>query len=253
MVIETESKVLLVDPMLGAKGTLPPFAFLRFKSRKNPTVSLPEESDALLERVTHAIISHRHPDHLDEAGITFLKEKEIPVLCSIHDEEILHKQGLTIHQTFDYWEKQQFSGGYITGIPAIHGYGFVTKFMGDVMGFLLELPGEPSVYLSSDTIYTDDVHQVLTEYKPDISVVACGAAQFDVFRPLLMNMDEIIRFVRHSPGKIIANHLEAINHCPTTRKQLRSKLVEEELQDKVIIPKDGESIELRKINSGKIQ
>ncbi|GAA5521262.1 MBL fold metallo-hydrolase [Aliifodinibius salicampi] len=244
MVIETERKVLLVDPMLGDKGTLPPFAFIRSKPRKNPTVSLPEGSKALLDSVTHAIITHRHPDHLDGAGIAFLKEKEIPVLCSVHDKEILHKQGLAIHKTFDYWEQKEFSGGYITGIPATHGYGFVTKFMGDVMGFLLELPGEPSIYLSSDTIFTNGVNQVLTEYGPDVSVVACGSAQFDIFRPLLMNMDEIIQFVRQSPGKVIANHLEAINHCPTTRKQLRNMLEEEKLQDKVFIPNDGESIEL---------
>ena len=33
MVIETEKDVILVDPMLGKKGTLPTFTFFRFKAQ----------------------------------------------------------------------------------------------------------------------------------------------------------------------------------------------------------------------------
>lgn len=59
-----------------------------------------------------------------------------------------------------------------------------------------------------------------------------------------MTLKDIIKFVELSPGKVIANHLEALNHCPTTRKQLREKLTEKGLQDKVYIPNDGEAVEV---------
>ncbi len=93
--------------------------------------------------------------------------------------------------------------------------------MGNVMGFYIELPNQQSIYISSDTIYTSAVDEVLKTYKPQITIVAAGSAQFDLFNPVLMRMDDILTFVRNSPGKVIANHLEAINHCPTTRKGLR--------------------------------
>ncbi|WP_298516867.1 MBL fold metallo-hydrolase [uncultured Kordia sp.] len=239
-IIETEQDVILVDPMLGPKGIMPPFTFFRAKARKNPTVSLPDSCNDILQKVTHCLVTHRHPDHLDTAAIRFLKEKMIPVTCSYKDEKILKKKGLKVVNSLSYKKKTAFLDGIIEGIPAKHGYGFIAKPMGNVMGFYMELPNQPSIYISSDTIYTEAVDEVLKQYKPEITVVAAGSAQFDLFSPVLMTLDDILTFVRNSPGKVIANHLEAINHCPTTRKGLRETLEKHGLSDKVYIPQDGE-------------
>ena len=125
----------------------------------------------------------------------------------------------------------------------MHGYGFVTKPKGNVTGFFIQLPNEKSIYSSSVTIYIDTVDKVLKEYKPVIRVVAFGTAQLDIFKPLLMTMAEIIRFVQNSPDKVITNHLEAVNHCPTTGEQLRSKLTTYGVLGKAYVPQDGEMIE----------
>ncbi|MGG1267766.1 hypothetical protein [Brevibacillus laterosporus] len=45
---------------------------------------------------------------------------------------------------------------------------------------------------------------------------------------------------------IIALHMDTINHCLVTRADLRSRLEEEKLLDQVMIPEDGEWIELWK-------
>ena len=37
---------------------------------------------------------------------------------------------------------------------------------------------------------------------------------------------DIIQFTKNAPGKVIMNHLEAVNHCPTTRAGLKETLVE---------------------------
>lgn len=158
----------------------------------------------------------------------------------------LKKKGLDVTQTIDYWKQTNFLGGKIEGIPACHGYGFTAKLGGNVMGFYIELPNQPSLYLSSDTIYTDVVDKVLTEYKPEICVVAAGSAQFDIFKPLLMTIEDIVKFIKNSPHKVIANHMEAVNHCPTTREQLKSILDKEGFSDKTFIPEDGEVMEFRK-------
>jgi hypothetical protein len=59
-----------------------------------------------------------------------------------------------------------------------------------------------------------------------------------------MPMEEILEFIRLSPSKVIANHLEALNHCPITRVQLREELIKNDLSDKVYIPDDGETLDI---------
>lgn len=241
-IIETGARFILVDPMLGRKGSGMPFTLFRFKARKNPTVELPEIAERLLDRVTHCLITHLHPDHIDQAAAKFLAERKIPVACSHLDRKKLEKQGLNIQLALQYWEPQNFLEGNIIGIPAIHGYGFVRKIAGNVMGFYLELQGDSSTYISSDTIYTDHVDRVLKEYEPDISVVAAGMAQLDFGDKLLMNEQDIVKFVQQSPGQVIANHMEALNHCPNTRASLKRILEDHDLIQKVLIPSDGETL-----------
>ena len=240
MVVETEKDVILIDPMLGNQGIMPSFTLFRHKARRNPTVPLPETSNLILEKVTHCLITHQHPDHIDSKGIAFLIKKNIPVTCSVRDEKAFKKRGINVVQSIKYWEKQQFLGGTIEGIPAKHGYGFIAKPMGNVIGFYLKLPNQKSIYLSSDTIYTDSVDKVLKEYNPDISVLACGTAQFDIFKLLIMDLDDIVKFIKNSSGMVIANHMESINHCPLTRKKLKEILTFNKLIDNVLIPEDGE-------------
>lgn len=243
MVIETKKEFILVDPMLGKKGTAgPPFTLFRFKPIRNPILDLPSNAMEIVNKTTHCLITHLHPDHLDKEAEKFLKSHNTPITCSIKDEKILRKRGLNVVSTVNYWEESQFLDGTINGIPAKHGYGFVAKPMGNVMGFYIQLPNEKTIYLSADTIYTDDVDKVLKQYKPEVNVVACGTAQLDIFKPLLMTMDDIIKFTKSATGTVIANHLEAVNHCPTARTQLANELERQGLTEKTRIPNDGETI-----------
>jgi L-ascorbate metabolism protein UlaG (beta-lactamase superfamily) len=79
MVLETEKDVILIDPMLGNQGIMPPFTLFRHKARKNPTVPLPENANLILEKVTHCLITHQHPDHIDNKGVDFLIKKTFPL------------------------------------------------------------------------------------------------------------------------------------------------------------------------------
>ena len=114
--------------------------------------------------------------------------------------------------------------------------------MANGAGYFLRLPGEPSLYISGDTVYTEDVDRVLAELKPAIAVVAAGSASLDVGSPILMNMEEILAMVEKAPGKVVANHLEALNHCPTTRIRLKKELDRRGLSAKVWIPQDGDTL-----------
>ena len=70
--------------------------------------------------------------------------------------------------------------------------------------------------------------------------MACGTAQFDVFKQLIMHVDDLLKFIKNASGKVIANHMESINHCPLTRQELREILRNNTLANKVLIPEDGE-------------
>jgi hypothetical protein len=116
--------------------------------------------------------------------------------------------------------------------------------MANGCGFYLELPNEPSLYISGDTVLNDHVKRALTELKPDIAVVAAGEAQMDVGKPLLMSKSELISFIKLSPGLVVANHMEALNHCPVDRKTLLDLLKTQGLDNKVLIPLDGDVLDL---------
>lgn len=250
-VIESGTHFILVDPMLSKKGELPPFSFIRHKIKWNPTVSLPDNVARILDNVTHCLITHchtfgmkalQHTDHLDSPGESFLRKQDIPVACRQQDAAYLKKLGINVETSLTYWEPKPLLGGEITAVPAQHGRGWIHHFMANGAGFHLQLPGEPSIYISGDTVYTDVVARALKELKPAVAVVAAGGASMDFGEPILMPLEEIMSFVRTAPGKVIANHLEALNHCPTTRLQLKQELENSGLLSNVFIPDDGETI-----------
>ncbi len=254
-ILESKDYHILIDPMLSAKRALPPFAYLVHKPKRNPLVSLPENALNLLDKATHCLITHSqkwgigllaHTDHLDNPGKDFLRSHKIPVVTLQKDGAFIKKNGIRVEKGLEYWQPQPFLEGTITAIPVRHGHGWISSIMANGAGFFLELPNEPSIYIAGDTVYTDDVEKVLTDLKPDIAVIACGSASLDLGSHILMSLDEIIQFIQKAPKKVIANHLEALNHCPTTRKQLHGNLQDTKLLSKTYIPTDGETITLSK-------
>ncbi|MEH0688824.1 MBL fold metallo-hydrolase [Vibrio cholerae] len=251
-IIESGETFILIDPMLGKKGSMPPFSVIKAKAAKNPTVEMPSNADELLNKVTHSLVTHsqtfgikalQHGDHLDPAGEAFLTSRNIPVATPAKDKAYLEKYGLMINWGIEDWQTIDFLGGKLTAVPALHGHGWIHKVMANGVGFFLALPNEPSIYISGDTVLTNDVKRALNELKPDITVVAAGRARMDVGQPLLMSIDEVMEFIRLSPNKVIANHMEALNHCAVTRTTLKEAIDKNGLSDKVLIPADGETLE----------
>jgi len=250
-VIESRDRHIRIDPMLGEDGSLPPFSDLRYKARRHPTVPLPPNASAVLDKITHCLITHsqtfglrvlQHTDHLDGPGELFLKGRGVPVVCTRQDEAYLKGRDLRVEAALSAWASVELLGGKITAVPARHGQGWIHRLMANGAGFHLQLPGEPSIYISGDTVYTRDVERALTECKPDVAVVAAGGARMDVGGPILMPLEEVVAFVRTAPGRVIANHLESLNHCPVTRSRLKGVLARQGLLSRTFIPEDGETL-----------
>lgn len=241
---EGKSVGILVDPMLSRKGQLPSLRLLGGQRRRNPVVDLPREWTALSERVTHALITHcqrGHFDHLDGPGKRFLRDVGVPVFCTQRDADYLKQRGLKV-QSFSGMRAQPFLHGWITPVPCVHGKGVIGRFMEHGVGYFLEFPGEPTVYLAGDTVMTPDVRRMLVEEMPDVALLPAGGARFDVGAEILMDGADVIEACSLTQGFVIANHLEALDHCPTNRNSLISDAVRSALGERLFVPRDGETL-----------
>lgn len=251
-VIEAGGHYILIDPMLSQKGRLPSFTYFKYKSRKNPIVELPETAEKILDKVDLCLVTHSqkwgiealtHTDHLDSSGKVFLRTRNIPVACLKNDIPYMIKNNIQIAGELIYWQSVQVMDFQVTAVPAQHGHTWTHKLMANGAGYFLEIDNEPTVYISGDTVLTSDVMRALKQFQPNVAIVAAGSAGLDVGGPILMPLDEIIQFIESAPGKVVANHMEALNHCPTTRPVLKQVLKEKGLLKKTLIPEDGESLE----------
>jgi L-ascorbate metabolism protein UlaG (beta-lactamase superfamily) len=236
---------ILVDPMLAPRHALPPLRLLDGLRQRNPTVGLPAGSDSLLEGVSHALITHcqkGHFDHLDRAGKAWLRQRQIPVFCAERDAPYLAQRGLQV-VPLKSGGTQAFLGGQIRLVPCTHGRGAVRLLMEHGNGYFIEWPGEPSVYLAGDTVLSPAVRDFVCQHQPDISVVPAGGARFDFGQELIMGIEEVLSFARLSRGRVIANHLEALSHCPVQRAQLRIEAATAELGGRLHVPEDGQCLD----------
>lgn len=246
IVIDVKGVKLLVDPMLSKKSALPKLRY--FKSdRRNPLTNLPSAFHQVKNEVNYALITHcqkGHFDHLDRAGEKWLVKNKIPTFCTTHDANYLEKRG--IHTNVLMKKTSNFFDGTIQQILAKHTKGWLTPFMEHGVGYFIKLKNEPSVYLMGDTILTDEIRTFIRENQPDYIVAPTGKAQFDLGAPLLLNEEEIIELATLSTGSIIANHMEALDHCRIDRRALTALLKAHNFSEKFSIPMDGETITLTK-------
>jgi L-ascorbate metabolism protein UlaG (beta-lactamase superfamily) len=229
---------LLIDPMLSDPGVMPGFKMFGGGRRPNPLVPLPPVTHEALSSVTGAIITHEHPDHLDGPGVSWLAARGLTVWAAPTDVAALRGRGLKAEP----WTTSSL-GLDVEVIPAQHGQGALSWLMGPVAGVYLAHPDEPSVYLTSDTVLSPGVSEAITRLRPDVILAPAGAANMGVGGDILFSMDELVALGHLAPGLVVFNHLEALDHCPTTRAALRARLAAEGLAERCRVPEDGEVVE----------
>lgn len=249
VIVHIGQRQILVDPMLAPQGALPPLRLLDGKRLRNPTVDLPMQANAALAAVTHCLITHcqkGHFDHLDGYGKKWLRDTQIPVICTPHDAAYLRRRGLNVQALPEAHDQPSaFYEGRIRTVRCTHGEGLVGRMMEHGVGYFLEMPGEPSLYLAGDTILTPRVRAFVTQHQPLVSVVPAGGAPFDVGQDIIMGLDDVIAFTQLSTGRVIANHLEAISHCPVLRTDLLAAGRRAGLSHRLHVPMDGQTLELQ--------
>lgn len=239
-IIGINGKKILVDPMLGEKGSMAPIPDVPNKDR-NPITELKTPMESILD-FDAAIITHIHRDHFDEAAAKLLP-KERPVFCQSKDEKQLKDMGF--EKAAAVLENTEWEGINITRTTGRHGYGATALKMAPVSGFILSAPGEPVVYITGDTVYYSCVEKALDRFKPDVVVCFSGEARFRHGKPITMGAQDILAVCGKLPGaRVVCVHLEAWNHCRLTRKALSKFAAANGVSGQVYIPDDGEILNL---------
>ncbi|MFZ6026714.1 MAG: MBL fold metallo-hydrolase [Chloroflexota bacterium] len=230
----------LIDPMFAPAGQFPSLTFGASASR-NPLVPLPCAVDELL-RCDVVAVTHTHFDHFDRFAAERLP-KTLPIVCQPADSGKMRRQGfqnvLTVPGRVRYGEVE------VTRIRGRHGQGLLASLMGASSGYVLQASGEPTTYIAGDTVGCAAAYTALEQFQPGVVIVNSGAAQFNVGKAIVMDAGDVIEICRRAPGaSIVAVHMEAINHCHLTRRQLADACHRAGVSAQVSIPQDGEWVAL---------
>jgi L-ascorbate metabolism protein UlaG (beta-lactamase superfamily) len=241
LVVHYAGKTLLVDPMLADAGTLPPVNRTP-NPRPNPLVPLPAPAAPLLAGIDAALVTHTHSDHWDAVAAKQLPQRTL-AFVQPEDAKKLGDQGFSNLRPIDTtttWESIR-----ITRTGGEHGRGDVGQRMAPVSGFVLTAPEWPTVYIAGDTVWCPEVARAIQAHQPRAIVVNAGAAQFLEGGPITMDGDDVLKVCdAASASAVVAVHMEAINHCVLTRAGLAQATSRLRERQRLLIPKDGETVEL---------
>ncbi len=234
--LEYGGLTFLIDPMLSEQGANPPITNSA-NNRRNPLVHLPGLVDQWLKPDV-LLLTHLHADHWDAAAISMLS-RDLPILCQVGDQAQIAAQGFE-HIT-EINHKHKLSNITLTRTKGQHGTGEIGKRMGQVSGFIVQAEGEPTLYLTGDTIWCDEVKQALDDNHPELTIINAGGARFLTGGPITMDEQDVVELCSYAPyTSVIAVHMDAINHCLVTRENLQERLEQEALLNRVTLLQDGE-------------
>lgn len=241
--IKYNDHMILVDPMFSTRGSLDPVANAA-NEKRNPLVGLPVAVEEILVGVEAIIITHLHRDHMDDAAIQSLP-KDVVVFCQPEDAGKLMEHGFS--NVVKVYTETHWNGIKFSRTGSRHGTGELAKAMGPVSGFVLEADTEETLYIAGDTVWCDEVEDAMSTYKPDVTIVNGGEAQFLTGDPITMGFKDIEKVRSHADDTVIVVvHMEAWNHCLLNRDALMNLIEGNEIKN-VIVPYDGELI-IRKID-----
>ena len=199
-----------------------------------PTEDVIADIDAVL-------VSHLHQDHFDAVAREALP-KDLPLFCQPEDIESITQSGfeqVTPIKDELIWESIRFSR-----TAAQHGFGKWVEILAPVSGFVLQSEGEPTIYWAGDTVWYPAVQAMIDKFKPEVIIIHSSGAELEDSGPIVMDVEQSVLVCKFAPAaKVIAVHLETLDHGVVSRESLRSEADEAGVGERMFIPEDGETLE----------
>ena len=238
----------LIDPMLSKKGTYPGFENTYRSNLRNPLVDLTESPSEVISGVDAVIVTHTHLDHWDDAAQKALP-KDIPLFAQ-HEEDaqLIRSQGFKNVRVLV--DDAEFGGVRISksggqhGTDEMYAVPALAKPLGEAMGVVFQAPGYKTLYLAGDTVWRKEVDQAIEKYQPQVIVLNAGKAKMSGFEgSIIMGEEDVLRASQTArDARIVAVHMDAINHMSLTREELRAYVKRHGIESRVDIPEDGASL-----------
>ena len=244
--IQYAGKTILLDPMLGEKGT----EMSALGVNLNPRVHLTMPVSEVLKGVDFVLLTHAHIDHYDPAAKRLIS-KNMPWYVQPADYDSVavkdHFRNTTVIK-----ENVNVGGITIIRIAGHHGRGKLGEMMGASSGYVLKADGQPTLYVMGDCVWNEVTQKAVKEHQPEYIVVNSGGAILPPMSktdgPIIPNEAETMQIIDDCPAntRFIAVHMDAVDHCQTTRAILRNEARHHGTDmSRLIIPEDGESITLK--------
>lgn len=239
IVVEYAGKKFLIDPMLAEKGTYPPFPNSPRQNQNNPLVSLPMSIDNIIQNIDAVIVTHLHLDHWDDVAKKALP-KEIKMFAQ-NEEDATEIRNAGFLNVEVLQEDTVYGGVQLIKTKGEHGRGEILKRTGLVCGIVFKHSSEKTSYIAGDTVWYEAVQEVIFKNTPEIIVANAGDNQLFEGGSLVMGKDDVYEVYKAAPkAKIIAVHMEAVNHWALSREQLKRFINEKGITSNVLVPDDGE-------------
>jgi len=229
----------VIDPYLAPKDSLPSYAGIA----PNPRVELPISPQAVIEGIEMVVVSHLHTDHFDPLAQELLPQ-ETPILCQPENEAELREKGF--QEVRPVTTKVAWQTITIRRTPGRHGLSeAILRQMGPVAGFVFEAEDEPTVYWAGDTVWYDEIRANIGHWQPEIIITHSGGAIWGEDELIVMDAGQTVAVCKSAPeATVVATHLEALDHCPVSRAELRQYARQHGIRDEQLrIPEDGAVIE----------
>lgn len=231
----------LVDPMLAGSGAMDPVTNA-CNDYRIPMVDLPFDEQYVKEaiaKVDAILVTHTHRDHWDTAAMLLIP-RDKRIICADFEKEKIKQQGFINVQSI---EEATLPGLTLHQTGGRHGTGDIGKAMGAVSGIILKYDSQV-LYIAGDTIYCPEVEQAIEKYNPGVIVVNAGGARFLTGDPITMDEKDVEATLRTAGhAKVIAVHMDTVNHCLVSREKLASYFTTHTERSRLLIPADGDYID----------
>lgn len=226
VLLEYAGLTILTDPTFDEPGAYPDPGGTALVKTHGPALDVAALPPVHLILLSH----HEHEDNLDHAGLELVRSG-IPTLttpAAAADLALPHVRGLAA------WESTERRGFSVTAVPASHG---PDDIVGPVTGFLLEAPGEPSVYVSGDNSEIDAVFEVAARYAPvGLAILFAGAARVpEIDAALTLTSEDAVSATRILGARaVVGVHCEDWQHFSESRADLEAAFAADGIDDLLV-------------------